>query len=366
MKKYFFALLLIFTITTPSATADTPVVMVTDKPHVNFVGEFVDNELATSLLPDGRLGSLVSSFSSARKTWVIDSALIDEITLMANGYSFNGKEDKDGEQAAKNWLTRLNFSIGNNQVIALPYGNPDQRLAKQLAPSELRFYSAYAKSRLEKQLGRAVIAESGWGKGVSRLGYPLRALYSKNRQLLTGLSTITSAQEVIDLRARLAIVMNPGLDKKGHAIFSYSAAVAAKKVSSKLRVSPGRYQLTSTNSKVPVTLINNFDTPTVVNLSLIPMNSRVQIANISNIKLAAKSRQQLSIDVFVVAPGSTAVYAQFENIKGQLVGEKSKLNLNATIIDSRVAWFTTGAAVLLFIGAITQSVRRIRRSRNEK
>ena len=74
MKKYFFALLLIFTIATPSATADTPVVMVTDKPHVNFVGEFVDNELATSLLPDGRLGSLVSSFSSARKTWVIDSA----------------------------------------------------------------------------------------------------------------------------------------------------------------------------------------------------------------------------------------------------------------------------------------------------
>jgi hypothetical protein len=285
---------------------------------------------------------------------------------MANGYSFKGADDKDGEQAAKNWLARLNFSIGNNQVIALPYGNPDQRLAKQLAPSELRFYSAYAKSRLEKQLGRAVIAESGWGKGVSRLGYPLRALYSKNRQLLTGLSTITSAQEVIDLRARLAIVMNPGLDKKGHAIFSYSAAVAVKKVSSKLRVSPGRYQLTSTNSKVPVTLINNFDTPTVVNLSLIPMNSRVQILSVNSIKLAAKSRQQLSVDVSVVAPGTTLVYAQFMNTKGQLVGEKSKLNLNATIIDSRVAWFTTGAAVLLFIGAITQSVRRIRRSRNEK
>jgi hypothetical protein len=54
------------------------------------------------------------------------------------------------------------------------------------------------------------------------------------------------------------------------------------------------------------------------------------------------------------------------NTKGQLVGEQSELNLNATIIDSRVAWFTTGAAVLLFIGAVTQSVRRIRRSRNEK
>jgi hypothetical protein len=366
MKKIFLLLLLLFTITAPHATAATPVVRITDRPHVNFVGNFIDNDLATDLLPEGRLGALVSSFSSAKKTWVIDPALIDEITLMANGYSVNGKEDKDGELAAQNWLARLKFSIGDNQVISLPYGNPDQLLAKRLAPSELRFYSAYGKTRLEGHLGRTVSTENGWGKGVSRLSYPLKALYSNNRRALTGLSTLTSAQEVLDLRARLAIVMNPELDKRAGAVFSYSASVAVKNATSKLRVSPGRYQLTSTNSKVPVTLINNFDTPTVVSVSLIPMNSRVQIEDIYNVELAAKSRQQISIDVSVVAPGTTLVYAQFVNSKGQLVGEQSELNLNATIIDSRVAWFTTGAAVLLFIGAIAQSVRRIRRSRNEK
>ena len=85
MKKIFLPLLLLFTITAPHATAATPVVRVTDRPHVNFVGNFIDNDLATDLLPEGRLGALVSSFSSARKTWVIDPALIDEITLMANG-----------------------------------------------------------------------------------------------------------------------------------------------------------------------------------------------------------------------------------------------------------------------------------------
>jgi hypothetical protein len=51
------------------------------------------------------------------------------------------------------------------------------------------------------------------------------------------------------------------------------------------------------------------------------------------------------------------------NSKGNLVGEKSKLNLTATIIDSRVAWFTTGAALLLFIAAVAQSVRRVRKAR---
>jgi hypothetical protein len=134
-------------------------------------------------------------------------------------------------------------------------------------------------------------------------------------------------------------------------------------MTAKLRVIPGRYQLTSTTAKLPVTLVNSFDTPTVVSLSLIPMNSRIRIENVNNITLAAKSRQQLNLEVGVVASGNTIVKAQFMNSEGRLVGEQSELNLTATIIDSRVAWFTTAAAVLLFSGAVTQSVRRVRRSR---
>jgi hypothetical protein len=84
---------------------------------------------------------------------------------------------------------------------------------------------------------------------------------------------------------------------------------------------------------------------------------------ITEVTIAPKSRQQLLVPVTVIAPGSTLVLAQFLNFDGDLVGEVSKLNLNATIIDSRVAWFTTGAAILLFIGAFAQSIRRIRRGR---
>ncbi len=53
-------------------------------------------------------------------------------------------------------------------------------------------------------------------------------------------------------------------------------------------------------------------------------------------------------------------------VEGDPVGEVSKLHLSMTVIDSRITWFTTGAAILLFAGAITQSVRRVRRSRNEE
>ena len=363
MKKFALATILLLSFSVPSAEAATPVIRITDKPHTGFDGKFRDNELATSLLPEGKLGKLVSSISNARKTWVIDPALIEEVIDMSDGYSIKGKEDEAGQAAAVNWLAQLKFSIGNSPVIALPYGNPDQSLVKRLAPSELNFYSTYAQEKLESQLGRSVTAENGWGKESSGLPYQLQSLYTSNRQALTGLSTITTSSEVRDLRARLALVMNSDLKRMDQSYLSYASVEAVKKVMAKLRVNPGRYRLTSDSVKLPVTLINDFDTPTVVSLSLMPSNSRMAIADVKKIELEANSRQQLSIEVDVFAPGTTTVIAQFVNSKGQPVGVESNLELSATIIDARVAWFTTAAAILLFIGAVTQSVRRIKRGR---
>lgn len=363
MRKLLVAIIGISVLYISPAAAATPVIRIVDKPHVNFEGEFYDNELASLIAPEGKLGKLVFNSTGTRKTWVVDAALVDEIANMADGYSFNDEEDKDGQLAAQNWLARFKLSIIGSSVIALPYGNPDQSLAKRLAPSELRFYSAFSKERLELILGREVVAQNGWGKGASRLSGTFKSLYTQNRKALTGLSTISSANEITALRARLGTVMNPALNTEDRAYFSYSAARAVKNTTAKLRVIPGRYQITSSTAKFPITLVNSFDTPTIVNVSLIPMNSRMRIQNVNSVALPAKSRQQLSIQVDVVASGSTLVVAQFMNSDGRLVGESSNLNLTATIIDSRVAWFTTGAAVLLFLGAITQSVRRIRRSR---
>ena len=363
MKKLVVALFALSFFAIPGAQASTPVIRIVDKPHTNFDGTFRSNELAASLLPNGKLGKLIFGIGSTKSTFVIDAALINEVQNMADGYSFAGKEDVAGQQTARNWLFRLRNAVAYNNVVALPYGNPDEKLLKSVAPSELKFYSLYAQTQLQEALQRPVIAQNGWGKGTSRLSNEFIFSYSKNRRLLTGLSTITTSEEIFSARARLAIVMNPLLSREDRAYFSYNQTAAVKALSNKMRVIPGRYQITSTTAKLPITLVNNFDTASVVSVSLIPMNSRMQVENINNITVAPKSRQQILVPVDVIAPGSTLVLAQFMNTKGQLVGDISKLNLTATIIDSRVAWFTTGAAVLLFLGAVTQSVRRVRRAR---
>ena len=363
MRKLLVAAFALSFLAIPNSQSATPVIRIVDKPHTTFDGAFRSNELALTLLPNEKLGKLIFGIPATNSTFVIDAALINEIEDMADGYTYAGKEDSVGQQTARSWLFRLRSVVAGKNVVALPYGNPDERLLKSIAPSELKFYSLYAQTQLQESLLRPVSAQNGWGKGTSRLSNEFIDSYSKNRRMLTGLSTITTSDEIFNARARLAIVLNPLLSREERTYFSYNQSAAVKEFSNRLRVIPGRYQLTSKSAKLPITLVNNFDTASVVSVSLIPMNSRMQVENINNITVAPKSRQQILVPVDVIAPGSTLVLAQFMNTKGQLVGEVSKLNLTATIIDSRVAWFTTGAAVLLFLGAVTQSVRRIRRAR---
>lgn len=370
MKKFLALLFVGSFLLIPTAHAERPVIRIVDKPHINFDGTFHDNELAATLLPNGKLGKLIYGNNSTGMTFVIDAALIDEVAQMADGYTFAGKKDLGGQKTAQNWLFRLKYTTSNNNtsnnIVALPYGNPDEKLVKSFAPAELQFYTRYAQAKLQTFLGRSVLSEYGWGVGSSHLNYQFHNDYNDNRHLLAGLASITSSQELLDLRARLAIPMNPLLNNDESAFFAYHENAAVELMSNRLKVISGRYQITSKSAKLPITLVNNFDTASVVNVSLIPMNSRMQVENINNVTIAPKSRQQILLPVDVIAPGNTLVLAQFMNTKGQLVGQVSKLNLNATIIDSRVAWFTTGAAILLFLGAITQSVRRVRRSRHEK
>lgn len=367
MRNIFAALLAMLALVSglPTAVADTPVIRVVDIPHRNFDGTFRDNELATTLLPEGRLGKALFK-GNLSATWVIDAHLLDEISDMADGYTFEGKDQPIGKSIAEIWLVQLKIATIGNPIVALPYGNPDPSLARALAPSEINYYSNIGASRLEKFFGRPVISQNGWSSGKSHLESQYQEFYRHGRTLLLGLSKVMPDPEISHLRAHLGVVLNPNLSVDDRAYLSYSAREAVRTVAGKLKVVSGRYQLTSKSVKVPLTLVNKFDTATSLNLSLIPMNSRVRVENVNNIVIPPHSQIQIAVPFKVIASGSTLVLAQFITSTGARVGEVSKLNLSLTVIDSRVAWFTTAAAILLFLGAITQSVRRIRRSRHEK
>jgi hypothetical protein len=365
MRK--FALIIISTfllLMMPQSVAANTVIRITAPVHQTFTGDFRNDDLAQSLTPSGELGLKVFQPVAKNRTWVIDAALIDEVILMSNQYALATEAEPAGKEIATAWLTQLKRVTEGNEVVALAYGNPDVSLAKRLAPSELRSYFVYGQERLQLALGRIVRSEPRvqWSVGKSGLSNPLRKSYSDNRKALTRLSRVVDTPELIQLRARLGQLLSPTLDKDSREYFSYSATTAVKEMVNKLRINSGKYQITTSSVKLPVTVINEFDVDLTVDIAMLPMNSRVIVGSFDNVVIPAQSKKQLEMQVDVIAPGQTSVSALITGPEDDTeVVPEAVLTLNSTVIDSRVTWFTTGAAILLLLAAVAQSVRRVRR-----
>jgi hypothetical protein len=348
----------------PQSVAANTVIRITAPVHQTFTGDFRNDDLAQLLTPSGELGLKVFQPIAKNRTWVIDAALIDEVILMSNRYTLASEAEPAGKEIAISWLTQLKRVTEGNEVVALAYGNPDVSLAKRLAPSELRTYFVYGQERLQLALGRIVRSEPQvqWSVGKSGLSNPLRKSYSENRKALTRLSRVVDAPELIQLRARLGQLLSPTLDKDSREYFSYSATTAVKEMVNKLRINSGKYQITTSSVKLPVTVINDFDVDVTVDIAMLPMNSRVIVGSFDNVVIPAQSKKQLEMQVDVIAPGQTSVSALITGPEDDTeVVPEAVLTLNSTVIDSRVTWFTTGAAILLLLAAVAQSVRRVRR-----
>ena len=348
----------------PQATAANTVIRITAPVNQTFTGEFRNDDLAQRLTPSGDLGLKVFQPIAKNRTWVIDAALVDEVILMSNEYVLATEAEPVGKEIATAWLTQLKRVTAGNEVVALAYGNPDIALAKRLAPSELKNYFVYGQDRLQLALGRLVRSEPqvAWSVGKSGLSNPLRKSYSDNRKALTRLSRVVAAPELIQLRARLGQLLSPSLDKDSREYFSYSATNAVKEMVNKLRINSGKYQITTSSVKLPVTVINEFDVDVTVDVAMLPFNSRIIVGSFDNVVIPAQSKKQLEMQVDVIAPGQTSVSAIITDPDDDTeIVPEAILTLNSRVIDSRVTLFTTGAAILLLLAAVAQSVRRVRR-----
>jgi hypothetical protein len=367
MRKFFLLLIVMILagISLPqTVSASVRTIELIEAPHQLIDGRFINDDLATLLAPEGRIGSLIFTPTPATTRWLIDGAFLEEIADMTDGYELVDESDGQGVDVAIAFLQQLKIATAGAEVNSIAFGNPDLNLAKQLAPSELLFYFSYGADRVSFYVGQMVEIDKTYSNGKrSKVSGPLRKNYTVNRQAISKLSTVVSAPELQLFRARLAILLSPSLNGELSERFAQSAIIGVAQQREKLRINPGKYTLTSNTVDVPLTLVNGFTSPVTVNLIFRSSNIRVLVNDMRQITLAPNSRTQFAVPFTVVASGATNVNAALTNTKGQWLGPPSQLALTMTLIDSRVAWFTTGAAVLLFIGAATQTYRRVRRGR---
>ncbi|MEV3967000.1 DUF6049 family protein [Streptomyces sp. NPDC050698] len=90
---------------------------------------FRDDELAEEIAPGGRLDQMVSLGKGLDVTWVIDPDLLASVDAMTGSYEVSGANGTTtpgrSQEAAKHWLAELQQAVTGEEVVALPFGDPD-------------------------------------------------------------------------------------------------------------------------------------------------------------------------------------------------------------------------------------------------
>lgn len=131
-----------------------------DQPHRGICPAMLDNGLAASLAGGGRLDGLLQAgrayADSARLTWAVDPALLDDAKAMTHGYQvlYGARcwqaSHEPASSAASAWLTALGAATAARPVFFTPYADPDvAALTHQGLDANLRtaFAAGYAAGR---------------------------------------------------------------------------------------------------------------------------------------------------------------------------------------------------------------------------
>jgi hypothetical protein len=89
---------------------------------------FANDDLAAELSPGGRLEQLVSLGSTLPVTWVLDPDLLATVDKMTGTYQVKSGDTTvagKNQALAKKWLGDLEDAVQGQQVIALPFADPD-------------------------------------------------------------------------------------------------------------------------------------------------------------------------------------------------------------------------------------------------
>jgi hypothetical protein len=143
------------------------------------------NELVGSLSRGGRLSALLDAGAShpgADLTWVIDPALLSDVSTMTGRYgvggqpSYTGAAPKPASAAAANWLAALRKVTPGQPTVLTPYANVDmtalvhQGLTRDLATA-YRTGEAVASSVLHGTFGHDIAWPPGGSADLSVLTY---------------------------------------------------------------------------------------------------------------------------------------------------------------------------------------------------
>lgn len=348
---------------------------ISDTRHRDSVEVFYDRALEEKLLPTGSLGRLLieaRALSRDKRILFIDPMLIEEVQDLADGFlvrSLDGEtaEEIPASEAAITWLEELQELINGDEIASLNYGNPDLAFLSRSAPSELRIHQRLSRQRLAELLSREVSELALSPETSANRGLPafLTERFTEHRREIRSINRYAKNPETRQYRLLNPVLLNPEFLRERAFQFARDLSTNIFKYQNSIRITSGRYTLTSKKERVPVTLINDFTNDLTIQLRVLTSNSRVIIGDLESIEIPAESKLPISIPVEVLSSGQSDLIISIETERGQRIGREVRLPLNLAVISPLTTWITTGSGVILLVAAIIQSLRRIRRSRKK-
>jgi len=336
-------------------------IKISEPTHRLSDGVFFNDELAQKLTPAGSLGQVVYLNTFSVNNWLVDPATIDEIIAMSNGYGIADGSAPGGQELAKSWLTQFIKVTKNKKVTPITYGNPSNFWVNEIMPDQIEYLNAVGKIRLETLLNRSVQEVDSVEAAKQKFNKASLSVLKYGQRQIDLLSTVLEKKQLEANQLRLSQLLNPNLEEQLFLdlLKDYDKSISVMR--NKLSIKNTKFTVTSSKEELPITVVNDFDQAVKIKLSSRAMNGKVSVAQIEDIELAAKSKNQVLLPIEVFAAGDSRLLVQLTNLDNKPVGYPVYINLKLSVISPVATWITTAAAVLLIIAALVQSVRRVRR-----
>lgn len=342
---------------------------IADSRNRNLSGEFYDRSLEEKLGSDGRLGQLLITAQAkplSSRILFIDPMLIEEVQDLADGFTLVGGESVDTSEIATVWLNRLQGLINGDEIAATVYGNPEPSFLSRSAPTELRIQQRLSTQRLSELLSREVATIEGPTREVGQLPTYITEKFTAHRKEIRLINRYAKNPVTRSLRLTNASLLNPLIPKERSFALTKELTKELEQYSNSVRITKGRFTLTSKRERLPLTLINDFTNDLTVRFVISSSNSRIVVEQIEPITIAAESKIPFTIPIEVLSSGESEVIIKLKTSRGITLGEEVRLPINLAVISPITTWITTGSGLILLFAAIVQSLRRVKRSREKK
>ncbi len=363
MRKFLTLSILIFLssfFVIPNSNA-AQTIKISEPTHRLSDGVFFNDSLAQKLTPAGSLGQVVYLNTFGVNNWLVDPATIDEIIAMSNGYGIADGSAPGGQELAKSWLTQFIKVTKNKKVTPITYGNPSSFWANEIMPDQVEYLNGISKTRLETLLNRSVQEVDSVEAVKQKFNKASLSVLKYGQRQIDLFSTVLEKTQLEENQLRLSQLLNPNLEEQLFLdlLKDYDKSISIMR--NKLNIKNTKFTVTSSKEELPITVVNDFDQVVKIKLSSRAMNGKVSVAQIEDIELAAKSKNQVLLPIEVFAAGDSRLLVQLTNLDNKPVGYPVYINLKLSVISPVATWITTAAAVLLIMAALVQSVRRVRR-----